>query len=74
MYLCLCRGVNDRKVRHAIARGARSIEEISDRCGAGTGCGGCWPLLEDLLRAAGHDPDLLAAAGAHPPGRAAGVA
>ena len=63
MYACLCQGVSDRRVRHAIARGARSIEEIGEDCGAGTRCGGCWPVLEDMLRAAGHEPrDVVAAA------------
>lgn len=62
MYVCLCRGVSDRKVRHAIARGARSVEEIGEACGAGTRCGGCWPMLDDMLRAAGHEPREVVAA------------
>ena len=64
MYACLCEGVSERKVRHAIARGARSIDEIGDACRAGTRCGGCWPTLEDLLRAAGHEPREVAATAA----------
>lgn len=62
MYVCLCRGVSDRTVRRAIARGARSIEQIGDACDAGTRCGGCWPILEDLLEAAGHEPREVAGA------------
>ena len=34
----------------AIASGATSVEEIADRCGAGSKCGGCWPELERLLQ------------------------
>jgi bacterioferritin-associated ferredoxin len=49
MYVCLCRGVSERKVRSAISRGARTIEEVGAACGAGTRCGGCWPLIDDLL-------------------------
>ena len=49
MIVCHCDGVNDRKVRRAIASGARTIEEVAASCGAGRRCGGCWPLLDDLL-------------------------
>jgi bacterioferritin-associated ferredoxin len=49
MYVCLCRGVSDRKVRKAINRGATTVEEISRTCGAGSGCGGCRPELQAML-------------------------
>jgi bacterioferritin-associated ferredoxin len=49
MYVCSCRGVTDRTVRAAIATGARTIEDISRRCAAGSQCGGCRPELERLL-------------------------
>lgn len=55
MWICLCKGVNDRQVRAAIKAGARTPEEISERCRAATGCGGCLPevcrLLADHLAA-----------------------
>ena len=49
MYVCSCRAVTDRTVRAAVASGARTIEEIAERCGAGSKCGGCWPTLQHLL-------------------------
>lgn len=49
MIVCHCRDVNDRAVRQEIARGARDLVEIADACGAGLGCGGCHPLLVELL-------------------------
>jgi bacterioferritin-associated ferredoxin len=49
--LCHCRGVNDRKVRKAIDKGARSLDEIAEACDAGTDCGGCLPALAELLAA-----------------------
>ena len=49
MYACSCRAVRERTVRAAIAGGAATLEEIGARCGAGTVCGGCHPILEDLL-------------------------
>lgn len=49
MVVCHCLAVNDRLVRKLIARGASSAEEIAATCGAGARCGGCLPLIEDLL-------------------------
>lgn len=49
MIVCHCRAVNERAVERAIDAGARSVEEVGARCGAGTHCGGCHPELERLL-------------------------
>jgi bacterioferritin-associated ferredoxin len=46
--------VTDRVIDSEIARGARTIEELVDRCGAGAECGGCWPTLEELLHGDHH--------------------
>ena len=50
MFVCSCRAVTDRTVHAAIASGATDIDEIAERCGAGSKCGGCWPELERLLQ------------------------
>lgn len=49
MLVCHCKGVTSKQINAEIARGADSVEEIGRRCGAGTGCGGCVPLIEMLL-------------------------
>ena len=49
MVVCHCLAVNDRVVRKMITHGAASAEEIAASCGAGARCGGCIPLIEDLL-------------------------
>ena len=49
MIVCSCRGVNDRKIRKAVETGASTIEEVGESCAAGTRCGGCWPVLADLI-------------------------
>ena len=49
MFVCSCRAVTDRTVRAAIASGARSVDDVAARCGAGSRCGGCWPALAELL-------------------------
>lgn len=58
MYVCGCEGVTDRTVNAAVAAGARSVEEIAERCGAGARCGGCWPELERLLDEKQHRDEL----------------
>lgn len=47
--ICNCTGVNCGQIRGAIARGCSSREAIGAETGAGTVCGTCHPLLEDLL-------------------------
>jgi len=47
--ICSCKAVTERTVRAAIADGADTIAEVGRRCGAGTKCGGCHLLIEELL-------------------------
>ena len=49
MLICSCKAVSARTVRATIAAGAESIEDVGRRCGAGTDCGGCHLLIEELL-------------------------
>ncbi|MGH3328078.1 MAG: (2Fe-2S)-binding protein [Streptomycetales bacterium] len=49
MYVCICHGVTERDIRREVAAGARSVEEIGDRCRAGTGCGSCVDRVCALL-------------------------
>jgi bacterioferritin-associated ferredoxin len=62
MFVCSCRVVSDQSVRRAIDSGAATLDEITDRCGAGGVCGGCRPTLERLLEAAGLGEASVAAA------------
>lgn len=65
MYVCLCKGVSTRTIRRCAEEGARTVEEIGRRCGAGTVCGSCKPdiagLLADVTRAERGREDSLAA-------------
>lgn len=47
--VCHCKGVSSRTIEAEILAGADSVAEVGRRCGAGTGCGGCVPLIETLL-------------------------
>ena len=47
--VCLCHGVNERRVRREIEHGASTIEEVAERCLAGSCCHGCHPTIDALL-------------------------
>src|SRR3954447_6241423 len=47
--ICSCRAVNDRTIRAAIDDGARTLDEIAERCRAGSRCGGCRPAVQEVL-------------------------
>lgn len=47
--VCLCHGVNERRIRREIEHGARTIEEIAERCDAGSCCLSCHPTIDGLL-------------------------
>lgn len=52
MLICHCKAVFERRVRAAIAAGARNEFDVAIACGAGTGCGGCVATITRLLREA----------------------
>jgi bacterioferritin-associated ferredoxin len=64
MVVCHCKAVSDRTVDAAIASGATTVSEITDRCTAGGGCGGCHRLLRALLEATSPERESVAASAA----------
>ena len=56
MVICQCEYVNDRTISEIATDGVSSVDEltvddVTDRCGAGGQCGGCRDSIEQLLRA-----------------------
>jgi len=51
--VCLCHPASNREIDSVIDEGARTVEEIGQRCGAGTGCGACVDDLRERLSAKG---------------------
>lgn len=49
MFVCICRAVTEDEVQDHLANGCRSTDAISDRCGAGEGCGTCMDRLQEML-------------------------
>ena len=54
MLVCHCKGVSERELRSAIRSGACTRRDLVRQCGAGSVCGGCRPILDELLDA--HAP------------------
>ena len=49
MYVCICWAVTEAQIRRCIAEGASTVEDVGDRCAAGTGCGSCHERIGRLL-------------------------
>ncbi len=49
MIVCHCKAVSERAIRRAIRSGASCPLRVGQTCGAGSVCGGCRPVVEDLL-------------------------
>lgn len=50
--VCRCKQVSFGDIKKAMAAGARSVEDIKEMTGAGTGCGGCIGEIEEILAVA----------------------
>jgi bacterioferritin-associated ferredoxin len=49
VFICICARVRECEVRSAIRLGALSEDAVGDACGAGTGCGTCLEVIEQML-------------------------
>jgi bacterioferritin-associated ferredoxin len=47
--ICHCEAVKERTIVDSIQRGASSVCEVADLCGAASQCGGCWESVEALV-------------------------
>jgi bacterioferritin-associated ferredoxin len=49
MIVCHCHALSDRAIRDVIRRGAHSPREVAIACKAGRRCGGCVPVVRELI-------------------------
>ena len=58
MFVCLCEGVTDREIHAALDEGCRTIPDVMECTGAGTGCGSCHATIAGIVesRPAGEGP------------------
>ena len=47
--LCVCKQVTERRIRKEIRNGRRRFISVKQATEAGSGCGLCQPLIEDIL-------------------------
>lgn len=45
----MCKQVTDRKIRKSVQAGAKRFVSVKQRTGAGSGCGLCQPIVEDII-------------------------
>lgn len=60
MYVCICRSVTDREIRHAVRAGACRMRDLREQLGVCNQCGKCAPSVRDLLEAGRADVCLFA--------------
>jgi bacterioferritin-associated ferredoxin len=49
MIVCHCRALSERTICDVIQRGAHSPREVALACHAGRTCGGCIPVVRELI-------------------------
>ena len=54
MIVCHCTGITDRHIQSEVKRGAATCRDVARRCQAGAHCGGCVPLVRELIHGRGH--------------------
>ena len=75
MIVCVCKAVNDRAIRRAVAEGHDTLDAVQFELGVGTNCGKCVAAacevlfearLEAEARSAGAPLRFVARVGSHP--------
>ncbi len=49
MYVCLCKAVTDKQIHEAVDNGVHTVSQLQESCGAGTGCGRCREVAQQLI-------------------------
>jgi len=49
MYACICHAVTEREVAFHATTGAETVEDVAERCQAGTGCGTCVERISEII-------------------------
>jgi len=54
--ICTCFGVSEETIENLVEKNSLStIEEVTDACRAGGGCGSCQPLIQEIIDTVGHE-------------------
>ena len=52
MWVCYCNRVSEGQIRDAVRDGACTVRQVARETGAATCCGGCRPVVEEVLSSA----------------------
>lgn len=63
MIVCHCKALSDHQLRRVVASGATTRRQVARACGAGSVCGGCRPVIDEIVgeacsACAGEAPSL----------------
>jgi len=47
--ICICNFVDEKEIKSLLKRGAKSTKDIQNLTRAGTSCGRCLPLIDELI-------------------------
>ena len=50
MVVCHCFALNDAAISEVVDSGLVDVDAVVEACGAGSKCGGCRPLIEEVLQ------------------------
>lgn len=50
MYVCICHGVTNTKIKELVQGGAASLDEVTKQCAAGSDCGSCRFKVNRIIR------------------------
>ena len=56
MIVCHCQAVCDRSIRDAVRSGASSVRQVGRACEAGRRCGGCQPVIREIIASESQAP------------------
>lgn len=66
MYVCLCKAITDRQVRHAVTSGAVSMRELRRQLDVCSGCGKCGSRVRQVFQQVLTETDAPAMGSAFP--------
>ncbi|MGV6806536.1 MAG: bacterioferritin-associated ferredoxin [bacterium] len=49
MFVCVCKGITDRQIKHAVAEGASSLNAVRAELGVSSQCGQCACLAQEII-------------------------
>ena len=49
MIVCHCKAVSDREIRDLVSQGHDTKRKLGRQCQAGRVCGGCRPVIDEIL-------------------------